>query len=205
MTLSSCQLACPSSLSSFLGSPAFPFKSERNLMIPCADMALFTFPLTCLWTSMFTPECCEPTRGCISCPPPPSLQWPGGPLKDKENGYGKHDKITAGWLDGAVNLGGVIKVPLWLTLSLTSLRHEEDGSGWLPSPSWNDGMDEVDFLNYLLFISFYQQKSRKIIPRYITALLFLTIFVSNSAEKWSGPCWTCWILFFPPATSMSCY
>lgn len=69
VTLSSCQLACPSSLSSFLVSPAFPFKSERNLMSPCADTALFTFPLTCLWTSMFTPECCEPTGWCISCPP----------------------------------------------------------------------------------------------------------------------------------------
>lgn len=40
VTFSSCQLAWPSSLLSFLASPAFPFKSEGKLMIPCADVAL---------------------------------------------------------------------------------------------------------------------------------------------------------------------
>lgn len=112
------------------------------------------------------------------CTPPHThtqwRQWPGGPLKDG-NGDGKRVKIRPGWLDGAVDFRGVIKEPLWLTLSLTSLRQEEDGRGWLPSPSWNEGTDNGDFLNYLLFISFYQQESRKIIPLYITTLLFLTI------------------------------
>lgn len=134
----------------------------------------------------------SPQGGIFLAPSPVTWRSP----QRKKNGDGKHDKITAGWLDGTVNLDGIIKVPLWLTLSLTSLEHEEDGSEWLPSPSWNDQMDEVDFLNYLLFISFYQQKSRKIIPQYITALLVLTIFGSNSAEKWSGPCWFLFVALF---------
>lgn len=57
-------------------------------------------------------------------------EWPGGLVKDRD-GDGKHIEIRSGWLDATLDFHSVIDELLWLTLSLTSVRQDEDGSKWL--------------------------------------------------------------------------
>ena len=56
--------------------------------------------------------------------------WPEGLVKDRD-GDGKHIKIRSGWLDATFDFHSVIEELLWVTLSLTSVWWDEDGSKWL--------------------------------------------------------------------------
>lgn len=58
-------------------------------------------------------------------------------VKDRD-GDGKHIGIRSGWLDAALDFHNVIKELLWLTLSLTSVWQEENGSQWLQRQSYQE-------------------------------------------------------------------